>query len=143
MNKVWRIGEHEVRYEEDAGFIVLVHVGVMGPDEVRAVSKAMDECMLFSPPGAPAFLLADSRKATGMNVNGREVVASKAQIANGDTYVAVFGAPFAYRVVLNLVFRGVGLITDKMKAIAVADEAEARVWLTEKRQSYLASREQT
>jgi hypothetical protein len=141
MVKVWRIGQHEVRWEDATGIIVLVHVGTMDADEIRAISDAMDECVGLGPPGDPSLLLVDSRRATGLNVSGREVAASKAKVARADTLVAVFGAPFTYRVVLNLVFRGVALVTDKLRATAVSEEAEARAWLTNGRLAYLASRE--
>ena len=72
-----------------------------------------------------------------MTSEARQVIA-KTGFVSGEAYVAVFGAPFAYRVILNLVFRAVALSTDKMKAIAIVDEGEARAWLTEKKRAYLA-----
>ena len=137
MNKVTRTGTHEIRYEDETGFIVIMHVGTMGPEDVLVMAKAIEDYSKLAPPGDPAYILADNRYATAMSREARQVIA-KTGFVSGEAYVVVFGAPFAYRVILNLVFRAVALTTDKMKAIAISEEAEAREWLEDKRRAFIA-----
>ena len=52
----------EIRYEEDTGFIFILHVGAMGADDVLVMTKAIDDCCKLAPPGARRSFLRTTAK---------------------------------------------------------------------------------
>ena len=123
-----------LRWEPDTGFLILVLDGVMTEE---AAGAAVAEYQKRVSLGEAAFMLADYRKGTGISPAARKTFAEAK--SRGDTYFSSFGASFAFRAVSNLAFKAVGLVMP-ITSTAFATEPEARAWLTEKRNGYLARR---
>ncbi|HVJ93808.1 MAG TPA: hypothetical protein VM580_28610 [Labilithrix sp.] len=67
-------------------------------------------------PGEPYFIIGDYRKALGVTLGARKVIANN-PLLRQSAHVAIFGAPLRY------------------------EEAEARAWLMEQRRAFLARRQ--
>ncbi|HVJ91038.1 MAG TPA: hypothetical protein VM580_14640 [Labilithrix sp.] len=136
MNVV-RIGQHEIRYEPDTGFVYIVNDGVLTADEARVLTSTLFEFAGRSGRGEPAFIIADGRKSTGLTTEARQVISSTPG-ADG-AYVATFGASLPVRVLANLVMKAVAL-TRRVNTVMhfVADETEARAWVAEAQRAHRA-----
>ena len=128
------LGRFELRQEPETGFLRIIHEGTLTEEGARSLAAEYER---FAPAEGAAFVIADYRKATGITFGGRRALA--ATRLRGEIYFANFGAPFAHRVVSNLVIRAVGIFVPVVSE-AFASEAEARAWLTQKRNAYLAQK---
>ena len=124
------IGPHELRYERDSGFIVLVHHGVLEPAHIVELTETMDRWVDRYQPGGALFIVVDVRNSGGITSEARERAAVSG-LRNAESYVAVFGASFAIRVVLNLVFKAIALTSKTSFFTIKGTEEEARAWLAE------------
>ncbi|HVJ93564.1 MAG TPA: hypothetical protein VM580_27370 [Labilithrix sp.] len=86
------------------------------------------------------FVLVDVRSVTGIDAEAREVFGKAGRRAEHlpPAFNATFGAPLPLRALANLITKFTRMTT--MVVQHTADEAAARVWLTEKRRAYLARR---
>lgn len=124
------IGESVVRYEPDTGFIFVAQVGTF--DEATA-PLLLEAVRRFTKPNTPTFLIADGRRGTGISSEARKIF-TQSDAMGERLYLAVYGASFAFRVIVNLVFKAVSFTSsDQLIAVMVSDEAEARAWLTKKK----------
>jgi len=125
--------KHEWRHEPDTGFIFTAIIGTMDEADALEFIARYDKDI---PPGEPCFMIADDRRATNMTAGARRAFAKLWK--PGDVYLAAFGPSFAYRAVLNLFLKGMPFIMPQFTGTVVADEADARVWLHEKKRAYYA-----
>ncbi|HVJ88878.1 MAG TPA: hypothetical protein VM580_03680 [Labilithrix sp.] len=135
-NERLTVGEHSLDYELDTGFFHLIHVGQMNGSEMTKIADNVAELAKKHNPGEASFMLVDNRKAAGISNEGRRVM-SQSPVVRDELYVALFGASFVVRAVINMVFKAVAIASSsKSVAVAVATETEARAWLSEQRQAY-------
>jgi hypothetical protein len=85
-------------------------------------------------PNQPMFLLIDNRETKIVTSGARKAIVSVGEVTR-EIYCASFGAPFALRAVLNLVFKALAIYSRKVVTRFAADEAEAREWLAERRRA--------
>jgi len=131
-----RIGKQEVWFDDSSGFIYLIHTGTLDADEARVLNERVASYVNTHTPGEPPFMLVDNRRATGFTGEARKIMSS-APTLRDEVYVALFGASFAIRAVLNLLFRAVTLSSSSKSVVtALPTEAEAREWLTEQRRLF-------
>ena len=128
-----RVGKHEIWFDSSAGIVYEVFDGLLNADEMErllgATTKWLEE-------GTPAFYLMDNRNLTGLTTDGRKAVALLGETLDRDTYCAIFGASFAVRTVLNMVFSARELTSRRPFKVVirfVADASEARAWLVERK----------
>ncbi|HVJ88214.1 MAG TPA: hypothetical protein VM580_00320 [Labilithrix sp.] len=129
----FRAGNHSLFYERHSGLVCLVHVGTMNGAEMTAVADQIAEYQGRYFPGEPPFMLVDNRQATGFTLDARHAL-SQHRLPRDEVYAALWGASFAVRTVINLVFKALSIATNaKSAAMAVGSESEARAWLNEQR----------
>ena len=87
----------------------------------------------------PCFYLIDNRLSTGLTGEARKAIASSGVERMGPVYCAIFGAGFALRVLLNLLFKAMELTSSKTIVRFANDEADARAWLAQHRRAHLAN----
>ena len=121
-----KVAEHEFRFEPESGLIHIVQNGSMTEDDVVQMLTHTESWERLLAPGAPALYLVDSRNATGITSEARKVVAKASDARKSDAYCAIFGAGFAVRVVLNLVFKAMALTSNKTMTRFALTESEAR-----------------
>jgi len=131
MTAYARTFKHEWRMEPDTGFIYAVIHGTMDEADALEFVARFDKDI---PPGEPCFMIADDTNATNMTAGARRVFAK--QWKPGDVYLAAFGPSFAYRAVLNLFLKGMPFVMPQFTGIVVANETEARLWLSERKRTY-------
>ena len=134
MDNITRVGSHEIRYEPETGFIVLVQNGWMDKDEAVAVVAAVSA--YHGGRADPYFVLVDHRKTTGASPEARKAIGTGTNTQ--DAFVALVSASLATRAIGNLVLKAMSIASSKLTGVVVAEEEEARVWLTERRRAYLA-----
>ena len=135
-----RIGNHTVSFEHESGLIHLAHVGTMDGQEMTAIADEFASYRQRFFRGEPPYIVVDNRKATGFTNDARHAL-SRHELARDEVCAALWGASFAIRTVINLVFKALALATSsKSVAMAVATEAEARAWLTEQRENFRGRR---
>ena len=132
-----KIGQHEMWYEPDTGFTFFVHVGTI--DGAEAAEMNVQFAELSKSSGEPIFLLADDRKATGINGEARRMLLESEAVRN-DFHVGLFGLSFALSAVIKLFSKALAVQGYNYVLNAVEDEVTARAWLTEQRRAYLARR---
>lgn len=136
MSDKENIGKQQLWFDQDSGFIVIVHNETMTADEATGLSERIDAYATKYTPGEPPFILVDDRRATGFTGDARKVMSNNSNLRS-ELYCALFGATFAMRAVLNLLFRAVQVTTSSASTvIALATEEEARAWPTEQRRAY-------
>lgn len=118
-----KIGKHTVRYEPETGFICVAHVGDMSFEDTMALKDAFER---LSQPGKPVFTIADATQATGTSPEARKAFTTGSE---AKYYLASFGANFAYRAIMNLLFKAISLKMKNFVTHAFGTEAEAREWL--------------
>ncbi|HVJ88953.1 MAG TPA: hypothetical protein VM580_04055 [Labilithrix sp.] len=128
-----RIGDHEIWFEPDTGFVFFVHNGVIN----LADAHGLVAYLIKKSAGEPIFFLANSRNATGFTPEARKVLATSELIPVGVS-VSSYGAPLVIRVVVTLLEKATAVVPGaKVVAYATSEETAARAWLTERRQAYL------
>ncbi|HVJ93831.1 MAG TPA: hypothetical protein VM580_28775 [Labilithrix sp.] len=138
MGEKKSVGPHQLWYEEETGFVCFVHNGTLNEHELEELGEFVNSCRARVP-GEALFLLADDRKATGVSHDARKSIATSPSFHVGTTYVGIFGASFALRVVLNLFFKAIALSSSPSATMFAADdEAEARAWLAQQKRAYYA-----
>ena len=129
------IGPHEIWFEPDTGFIGVVQVGTL--DGAHATSMVEHLAEYAKRSGGATFVIGDDRRAMGLTREARSVFVSS-DVVRSECHVALFGASFAFRAVVNLFVKALTLTGSKFVIHAEADEAKARAWLAEQRRAYLA-----
>ncbi|HVJ92619.1 MAG TPA: hypothetical protein VM580_22615 [Labilithrix sp.] len=133
-----KIGEHEMWFEPDAGILHLVTCGMLNGEEATKLSELVVAFRSDLDPQEPTFILVDNRKSTGITKDGRLAMAESSNSLTAPSVTAVFGGSFALRALVNLIFKGIALTSDKTLLHYAADEAAARAWLSERQRSYRA-----
>ena len=91
---VRKIGQHEICYEPDTGFTFFVQVGQINRAEAVEMAALVSEYTESS--GEPIFMLADDRKAAGVDSEARSVFAAnkavRREILRRHVRSAVFAA---------------------------------------------------
>ncbi|HVJ92700.1 MAG TPA: hypothetical protein VM580_23025 [Labilithrix sp.] len=128
-------GQHEVHYEEETGFICLVHYGTIDVDDAKIVGEAIDRFSDRSGPGEPGFLLADNRNAGSITSEARKIL-TKTRVTRKEMYIAHFGASFFARSFINLMMKAISFSSYRFHVNAVATETEARAWLGEMKRAW-------
>ncbi|HVJ91786.1 MAG TPA: hypothetical protein VM580_18420 [Labilithrix sp.] len=137
MGETTRIGRHEVRYEADTGFIHIANDGTTDEVEAAAILDTLGRYADVNSKDDALFIIADVRKSSPVTPKARNVYVRRMPAC--ETYVVLFGAPIVIRVVFKLLVKALSVTSPrKFVSDAVADEAEARRWLTEQRRAYLA-----
>ena len=121
----------EMRSEAESGFLVLVVDGAITEDDARRLIAFYENHV---PRGKTAFILADNRRGSSINFGARRAF-STASI--GELYYAGFGGSFGFRVIANLLLKGVALVSP-LHATVVSTEAEARAWLNAEKRAHEA-----
>lgn len=134
MSNVVSIGPHSVAYEPESGFIIIRHVGELEVAHAAPLGEAMAR---FAKPDEPTFVLADTTKASALSPQARQAMMANPDDARS-SFVAVYGAGFTYRVLVNMVLKIVTLTSPKVVTQIFAQEAEARAWLGEKKREWTA-----
>jgi len=135
--KRFRLSAHEMWLDDGTGIVHYMYSGILtGPDmaEMFAMSVKWHEEVN---PGGPWLYLIDNRKLKGVRGDARKDIAKLTQTI-GDCYTAIYGASFALRVVLNLVFKAASLVTSRVVLRYAANESEAREWLIACRRAHIA-----
>ncbi|HVJ90406.1 MAG TPA: hypothetical protein VM580_11440 [Labilithrix sp.] len=130
------VGAHTLGYEPETGLVRMVHVGLMNADEMRGIADKIAEYARTYHPGRATFFLVDNRRAAGITSDARRVM-SLSPVLQDEMYCALFGASFAVRTVINMVFKAVTIATSsKSVVVALASEDDARAWLTDRKLAY-------
>lgn len=129
------IVRHELQREPGTGFIRFVLRGPL--DETDAV-RIIDEFEQLATPGHPVFVLGDTRQATHMTSGARKAFGESNNPAFKKAYFAGFGASFAFRIVANMALKTMAVLSSHTVGALFNEEADARAWLLEKQQAYLA-----
>ena len=118
--------------------IRLVQNGLCVEDDAIKLTDILQAHAETTVPGEPDFFLADWREATGVTNEARKVLATR-DVRRDDIFIVAFGASFGFRVVANLIFSAIGLLSStKVVASFKSTEPEARAWLVEKKAAYFA-----
>ena len=133
MTERWSVGAHSIQYEPETGLVHLVHSGTMnGPEMVSMTERCVDIARTHHP-GEPMYMFVDNRSASGFTADARRAM-GQSPLIRTEMYVALYGASYPVRAVINMVFKAVALVSSsKSVTVAVATEADARTWLTEQR----------
>jgi hypothetical protein len=137
MPQTVQVGAHETWFEPDAGLIGVRFRGVLSGAEFAEISAITTRWRTEAGIAPPVLALIDNRKSEGLTSDGRRAIANRSE-GVGECYCAVFGAGFALRVVLNLVFRAAELASTKFVLRYAADEADARRWLAERKRTHVS-----
>lgn len=132
MSEDTMIGESVIRYEPDTGFIFVAQVGEV--DAARA-AELLEAVRQMRGSASAVYMITDGRRGTGINAEARKVF-SRGEPIPAHIYVAMFGATFGFRAIVNLVFKAISFISDQVTPVMVANEAEAREWLTKKKAAH-------
>ena len=133
-----KIADHEYWCDEETGFYHLAFVGVLDAPEIIELNLVFRKWQEDVGKGEPTFVLVDNRRSDGISGDGRKAMA-KNSVQDADVYCSIYGASFAVRVVLNLVFKAMSLSENNRTIVRYASsESDAREWLTEHRRAYLA-----
>ncbi|HVJ88756.1 MAG TPA: hypothetical protein VM580_03065 [Labilithrix sp.] len=136
MSERTSIGRHAIWREPDTGFVHFVHDGMFDEEAAATFLDVMMRYVSDLPPGEPAFLITDNRRATGFTSKARKVLASANGMPN-NSCVAVFGVSFIFAAALKLLTKTFALVaTTKIHVSVFAGEAEARAWLAEQQLLY-------
>ncbi len=124
-----RFGKHIVRFEAD-DFMYLYMEGEVDAREMAAIANEHNERLLAC---GRSFLLCVAVKGVRQTPEARLEVKNRPK--NLPPYwMACVGAPFAARIVIDMLMRAVKLFTDTTATHRFFDtEAEARAWLHEMR----------
>ncbi|HVJ92722.1 MAG TPA: hypothetical protein VM580_23135 [Labilithrix sp.] len=129
------VGAHEFWFDMDDRIVHLTFRGPLDAPEVVGLFEFFDRCSRELLPGEAALYLIDNRASTGITSEGRRMIRELSQkmqesSKNVSSFIAICGAPFAVRVVLNLVFKGLELaLSGKNNVRFMVEESEAREWL--------------
>ncbi|HVJ94191.1 MAG TPA: hypothetical protein VM580_30595 [Labilithrix sp.] len=133
-----QVGTHAIWTEDEEGLICLLQSGLAVEAHAVKLTEVLAAHAVTMVPGEPYFILADWREATGVTKDARKAIAT-AEIRREDIYLAAFGASFAFRVVANLVFSAINLLSSSRVVVTFkATESESREWLREQRRAYFA-----
>ena len=135
MREIETLSETRFRYEPDTGFLCFVHSGSLDQTVARQMIAEFEK---FAVPGESVFILADNRNATDTTASARKIFAQYHLPV--EVNFAGFGAPFAFRTVVNMLFKAMLVVSPRFAGAVFAEEAEARNWLAEKRRAYLAKK---
>ncbi|HVJ90679.1 MAG TPA: hypothetical protein VM580_12810 [Labilithrix sp.] len=114
----------------------------MNGAEMVAISDWTAECVQKHHPGEPPFLLVDNRQSTGFTSDARPALANH-PLARAEVCAAMWGATFAVRTFINLIYRALALATGaKSVTKAFVSEEEASRWLVEQ-QTMVRSRKKS
>ena len=130
-----KVGEHELWFEPEFGLTHIVYRGMLNEVEVIEMEAVTAKWQKTT---EPSFYLIDNRSSTGITREGRKAIAKTSGARSGEVFCAIFGAAFALRVLLNLMFKAMELTSSKTATRFTVDEAEARAWLAERKRAYLA-----
>jgi hypothetical protein len=134
MTERTKLGTHELWYEADTDVIVFVHVGTIFEAEAAELVDFLMARAHAAPDGR-IFVISDTRRASGVTSEARKVMAAK-KMEEFEINVAMVGASFAVRSIINLVVRAIAVTgRSKVSLCALATEAEGRVWLNERKQA--------
>jgi len=135
MTERMRTGEHLFWHEPEAGLTCIAYNGMLNEAEVAEMQVVIEK---WQDMNEPCFYLIDNRNSTGLTGGARKAIAKTGEERSGQVYCAIFGAGFALRVVLNLLFKAMELTSNKNIVRFANDEADARAWLVEHRRAHLA-----
>lgn len=119
------LGAHSYRIEDDVFFMrVKGEVNLADMVEIlRVIAQIKRE-------RGSVFALYDSRENTGLEPAARKYAADNGSEATQTVAAASFGAPFAMRIVVNMINRAHGLLRIKSTPTVLFDtEAQARTYL--------------
>ena len=130
-------GELELRYEPETGFMrVVFPPGKLSEATARAVVERLARHQVESR-GEPTFTLVDCRAVTGIGPEARGAFGAVNKPQPGavqpESYIASYGGSSTFRVVGNLLIKGLMILTKQMVLTLEADEVDARKWLTRQR----------
>ncbi|HVJ92663.1 MAG TPA: hypothetical protein VM580_22840, partial [Labilithrix sp.] len=104
-----QIGPHTLWFEPDNDFIVVVQVGKLDAAHASELTSFVRERAALKG-RAPMYMLADHRQATGITSEARKVFSTpSSDLPSFEFNVATFGASFAMRTVVNLLFKATKL----------------------------------
>lgn len=126
-------GKHELYVETD--IVVSIVKGVVTLPDVQLLLACFEEVIIRH---GRALLLADNAQFTSIDADARRLgalwVAGKPVLG-----MATYNASFASRTLVSLIIKGINLLNPSpLPFIFVKSEPEARAWLAEQRQRYLA-----
>ena len=137
MGEVTKIGATEIRYEEDMGFVHLILGGRADEEQATAIVDTLSRYADLGSSDSVLFILCNMRNAQPSTTKARHVFATR--YPRCAMYVAVYGASLVLRATYKLLVTSFSLTSSrKFFTDAVANEADARAWLTEQRRAYLA-----
>jgi hypothetical protein len=130
-----RIGNHVVRFEQD-DFMFLHLEGMIDAREMAAIAAEHNQRLLAH---GRLFTLCVAGKGVRMSPEARHGVRNRPK--NLPPYwLACVGAPFAARVIVDMLMRALKLFTGATTTHRFFDsEAEARAWLREVRRAQFAA----
>lgn len=132
MHEEGRFGAHLLRVEEP-DFLYLEIQGPLRFDEMHALFREHDERLLAT---GVLFTLVDVSKAAGMERGAKNAWQSRPRDLPSHA-VAIVGAPFRTRTFIDLLVRAIRTLTRAQVHVRFwPTEAEARVWLGEKRREF-------
>lgn len=126
----------EVHIEDD--IVVIKTLGEVTRDDLVVI---FDAYFKIRTRYGRVFALYDGREGKGMASDARKEIMDSSDNPDRQTNaVAVFGAPFAMRILVNMLDRAlVGLRRKSLGVTMFATETEARAFLAQQRQLYIAS----
>ncbi len=130
------LGAHSYRIESDVFFLrVKGEVTLADMVEIlRVMAQIKREC-------GSVFALYDSRENTGLDPAARKYAVDNGSEATQAVAAASFGAPFAMRIVVNMINRAHGLLRITSTPTVLFDtEAQARVYLQTARERAKSSK---
>jgi len=135
MSEEIRIGKHVLRFEREDMLLMEFHGDIL-KGEMGAMYRLHDERLLAE---GRIFVLADVREATGMASTAKHEARDRPKPLPPHV-VAVVGAPYTLRVMIDLLARATKLLTGGATTLRFFDTmAEARVYLDECRRAWKPS----
>ena len=105
----------------------VVHVEYHGSVSAEDLAELRKKFAAWIVPSRPTFYVVDARGITGITADARQEM--YASYLTNEMCAAVFGAPFALRVVVNLIARAIRMVSPKIVVRYFAEEFEALQWL--------------
>jgi len=134
------IGPHEIWFEAETGFVVIVQCGRVEEEHAQELAETF-AAYRRNAQGEPAFILSDSRRATGVSSEARRIFMKDSRWNDFEGYLVVIGASFLMRTLSNMLFKAAEVSSrSKLTAICVATEEEGRAWLSEQQRAYFDAR---
>ena len=118
--------QHVMAYEADTGIFRFAQNGTMTEADALELINRISQSGF----GDAFFVLGDHRNATTTTAGARKAF-TQFDLAN-DVYFAAFGASFAFRSIITMVFKAVSVMLPRFVGVVFSEEAEARAWLREK-----------